>query len=139
MAKTNEENGTDPYDMIATIKQLGLQGEMKENMTTYDLQSYLERGYPVILLLQAWKDEDDPTPYPDDDEDGHYVVAIGYDADYFYFEDPWIIGNLAYMKKSELSGRWHGDTLYPKERKIYGCGIIALQNSKKIPPIVYME
>lgn len=85
MAKTSEEVGTDPYGLLATIQQLGLQGEMKENMTVADLQEYIQRGYPVIVLIQAWKDEDDPTPYPVDTEDGHYVVAIGYDADYIYF------------------------------------------------------
>ncbi len=131
-----KENGTDPFDMIATIKQLGLRGEIKENMTTSDLQSCLERGYPVILLLQVWKGDDDPTPYPDDYEDGHYVGAIGYDGDYFYLEDPWIIGSFAYMKKGQLSGRWHGNTLNLKERRIYGCGIVVLQNSKKIPTVV---
>lgn len=99
---------------------------MKENMTVADIQDYLQRGYPVIVLIQAWKDDDDPTPYPLDTEDGHYVVAIGYDADYLYFEDPWIIGSLTFMKKSELPDRWHGSTVYPKDRLIYGCGIVVL-------------
>jgi hypothetical protein len=53
---------------------------MIENMSLPQLQDFVRRGLPVILLLQAWKDEDDPTPYPVDREDGHYVVAIGYDG-----------------------------------------------------------
>jgi uncharacterized protein len=85
MAKTNEDLGTDPYDLIDVVRQLGLKGEMKENMTISQLQGYISQNYPVILLLQAWKDDDDPTPYPVDNDDGHYVVAIGYDADRIYF------------------------------------------------------
>jgi uncharacterized protein YvpB len=51
------------------------------------------------VLIQAWKDENDTTPYPNDFEDGHYVVAIGYDKKNFFFEDPWIHGSLTYMRK----------------------------------------
>lgn len=35
-------------------------------MTFIDVQNYIARGYPVIMLIQAWKDDDDPTPYPED-------------------------------------------------------------------------
>jgi len=66
------------------------------------LISTLKAKIPVILLLQAWKDEDDSTPYAVDFDDGHYVVAIGYDQQYIYFEDPWIIGSIAYMSYLEL-------------------------------------
>jgi hypothetical protein len=40
---------------------------------------------PVIILIQAWRDEDNLTPWVDDWEDGHYVVVIGYDAQNLYF------------------------------------------------------
>lgn len=32
-------------------------------MTVYDLTGLLSAGRPVIVLIQAWKDEDDTTPY----------------------------------------------------------------------------
>ena len=70
------------------------------------LQSILSSGVPVILLLQAWKDDSTP-PYPIDWDDGHFVVAVGFDSKYIYFEDPWILGSLTYMTKSELLTRWH--------------------------------
>ena len=34
---------------------------MKEGMSYLDLRTYIAAGRPVITLLQAWKDEDDPT------------------------------------------------------------------------------
>ena len=54
-------------------------------MTVKELQEWLVKDVPVIVLIQAWKDDDDPTPYPADFDDGHYVVAIGYDFDNIYF------------------------------------------------------
>ena len=35
---------------------------------------------PVIVLIQAWKDDEDPSPYASDFEDGHHMVATGYDS-----------------------------------------------------------
>jgi len=90
------------------------------------------------VLIQAWKDDDDPTPYPSDYEDGHYVVATGYDGENIYFEDPWIIGSIGYIAKSELPGRWHGETIYPTPRHIYGCGIILQKDIIPIPTVVQL-
>lgn len=80
LAKTTED-GTDPFNLMAAIGLLGLPPELNENMAIPELQGHISSGLAVIMLVQAWRDEDDPTPYPLDREDGHYVVAIGYDAD----------------------------------------------------------
>lgn len=66
MAKTNEEVGTDPFDMVNVAWKLGFTAELRENMTVRDLQDSIAKGIPVIVLIQAWKDDDDPTPYPSD-------------------------------------------------------------------------
>ncbi len=79
-------------------------------MTISLLENSLDQKRPVIVLIQAWKDDDDPIPYPSNFDNGHYVVAIGYDRDYIYFEDPWIHGSLTYMSRSDLYDRWHGNT-----------------------------
>lgn len=50
------------------------------------------------MEIQAWGDE--ATEYINDYEDGHYVVVIGFDSAYFYFEDPWILGSIGYMRKN---------------------------------------
>ena len=104
---------------------------MHEEMGLLTLQDYLSYGRPVILLLQAWRD-DDSLPYPSDFEDGHYVVAIGYDNDYIYFEDPWVIGSLTYMTKSDLLDRWHGNSAFPSDRHVYNVGIIVFENKRNI-------
>lgn len=80
----------------------------------------------MIVLIQAWKNDDNLTPYPNDFSDGHFVVAIGYDRDYIYFEDPWIHGSLTYMRKQDLFDRWHGNTNEPFDRHVFGSGIIVL-------------
>jgi predicted double-glycine peptidase len=66
-------------------------------MLISDLENSIMRGRPVIVQIQAWGDEG--TDYTNDFDDGHYVVAIGFDENYLYFEDPWIIGNIAYIPK----------------------------------------
>lgn len=52
---------------------------------------------PIIILFQAWADEG--TDYKNDFQHGHYVIVIGYDSKYLYFEDPWIIGSIGYIEK----------------------------------------
>ena len=61
-----------------------------------------------MLAVQAWVD-----PPPADaegwgarTEDGHYVVAVGHDAERFYFEDPAMFG-VGYIPRAELEARWH--------------------------------
>jgi predicted double-glycine peptidase len=95
-------------------------------MTISLLEQYLSARRPVIVLIQAWKDDDDTTPYPINFENGHYVVAIGFDNQNIYFEDPWIHGSITYMRKIDLIDRWHGNTDEPVDRHIYGSGIIVM-------------
>jgi predicted double-glycine peptidase len=85
LAKTDEEVGTMPEKLHRAIGQLGFRAEIRENMTIALLQEYLVIRRPVIVLIQAWEDENDTTPYPTDFDDGHYVVAIGYDSQNIYF------------------------------------------------------
>lgn len=107
-------------------------------MSINELQSELSSGRPVILLLQAWADDDSP-PYPEDFEDGHYVVAIGYDNDYIYYEDPWVIGSITYTTKIELMNRWHGNSDQPTDRHVYNCGIIVQLPLPATPPVIHMD
>lgn len=108
LAKTDED-GTMPQQLLRAATQLGFKGEFKENMTMRMLQDYIADSRPVIVLIQAWKDDED-MPYPINFENGHYVVAIGYDNDNIFFEDPWIHGSITYMSKADLTDRWHGKT-----------------------------
>jgi predicted double-glycine peptidase len=48
--------------------------------------------------MQAWSDP--IVDYTNNFDDGHFVVAIGYDLNYIYFEDPWILGSIAYIPRN---------------------------------------
>lgn len=68
-------------------------------MTMYDLEVFVNRGVPVIVLIQAWRGEEDREKRWDEIwEDGHYVVAVGVDEKYVYFEEPSILGGIGYSE-----------------------------------------
>ncbi len=67
-------------------------------MSIVQLIDHLRNNRPVILLMQAWSDP--IVDYTNDFDDGHFVVAIGYDLNYIYFEDPWILGSIAYIPRN---------------------------------------
>lgn len=92
-----------------------------QNLTVQQLETHIEGGRPVILLIQAWADL--PVDYKNDFDDGHYVVLIGSDSKYFYFEDPWIIGSLAYISKINFLDRWHA-SIDVASRKYFNTGIV---------------
>jgi ABC-type bacteriocin/lantibiotic exporter with double-glycine peptidase domain len=55
LAKTNEE-GTSPAEMKVALKKYGLDAK-DGKMTIGDIKKYLDKGIPVILLVQAWTDK----------------------------------------------------------------------------------
>lgn len=89
----------------------------------------------MIVEIQAWADEG--TNYATDYDDGHYVVAIGFDANYYYFEDPWILGSIGYISKKDFVTRWH-DYVNSEQRKVYNIGIIVHSRFVDLPPIIQL-
>ena len=71
----------------------------------------LDEGTPVICVIQAWRDDGDYTAATEDD--GHYVVLIGYGKDaesdtyIYYFMDPSTSGSYTYLTEEEFILRWH--------------------------------
>lgn len=71
----------------------------------------LDDGKPVICVIQAWKDDGDYTAGTEDD--GHYVVLIGYRKDterdtyIYYFMDPSTSGSYTFLTEEEFILRWH--------------------------------
>lgn len=106
--KTNEVNGTYYKDIELYANEIGLQARVFQHVTRARLKKWLRKGIPVILSIQAWADDTGVYNDPGSNEDGHYVVAIGYDRDnVFYFMDPSIHGVLGYMSWKNLVKRWH--------------------------------
>ena len=62
LAKTDEEVGTMPEKLHRAIVNLGFRAEIRQNRTVSSLTGLLSAGRPVIVLIQAWKD-DDTTSY----------------------------------------------------------------------------
>jgi predicted double-glycine peptidase len=100
-----DEAGSDPAHLVAAARRHGLHYEEFRPMTVAQLTACLDEGRPVLLMLQAWAD-----PVPPSYAgwtDGHWVVAIGHDAEHVYFEDPSLYRSRGYLRHDELDRRWH--------------------------------
>ena len=100
------------------------------------LREALDNDSPVICAIQAWKDDGDYQAKTEDD--GHYVVLIGYQKDTekdtytYYFMDPSTAGSYTYLTEEEFILRWH-DNLEGESKRI---GIqVSYLNSKQDAPI----
>jgi ABC-type bacteriocin/lantibiotic exporter with double-glycine peptidase domain len=102
-AGTNDD-GTNPSGLAKVAESYGLKWKIGR-MSVDGLKRMIDRGMPVLVLIQAWSDD----PYPDYSgwEDGHYVVAVGYDdRGRIYFEDP-SSPLRVWMSEDEFNERWH--------------------------------
>ena len=101
-----DDAGSDPRDVIRAVRASpGLEYKSWRSMTDKELRGCMDRGHPVMVMLQAWGD-----PKPPDYNgwgDGHWVVAIGYDAKGVYFEDPSLYCRRGFLTWTALSERWH--------------------------------
>ncbi len=118
--RSRSRYGTHYQDILKLAVKLGFQAQAYENLTLAQLQGLIDNKTPPILVIQAWVEG---TPdWPNDWEDGHYVVAVGYDQDNIYFMDPATIGNYTYIPIPEFLDRWH-DQDRPR-KKLYNFGIV---------------
>jgi uncharacterized protein len=100
------ENGTTPAGIEKVANHFGLKTYKNNNMTIEDLINFIDLGYPIMMPIQAWPDEPDKVDYSLDLDDGHWVIAIGYDNDKIYFEDPSSVVR-ATIEFNKLDVRWH--------------------------------
>jgi ABC-type bacteriocin/lantibiotic exporter with double-glycine peptidase domain len=110
--KSDHEQGTDYEKMAALAKKRGYSVEIATEMTIDALDHWLDQGKPAICLIQAWPDK--KVDYANDWDDGHYVVAVGYDEKNLYFMDPSTLGNYTYIPKQDFSARWHDKNIDKK-------------------------
>jgi predicted double-glycine peptidase len=121
--------GTDPDDFPKAAKKFELQAKLKENMTIDDVKKNIKNKVPVVLGIQAWGEKED---YSEEWDDGHYVVAIGYDKEGFYLMDPSQMG-YSYVSFKDLEKRWH-DRMKDNKIKFVHLGIVV---SGKEPKFEY--
>jgi len=107
LLQTDKDEGTLVKDIVKFFNSQGLSAVVKENMTTSELFSYIDKSIPVIVLIQAWGNETDfVNNYKNTWNDGHFVVAIGYTNKDVLFSDPALF-NTGYIPIPEFSDRWH--------------------------------
>jgi len=133
-AKTDEKSGTFIKDTEAVFLQYGLKYD-SQTLSILDLESYLKKKIPVMILLQAWSatQKNYSTSY----KDGHWVVAIGFDSQNIYFADPYISA-ISFIPKKEFKSRWHGKEGRKKIQN-YGIAVFGKRPSYSSRKIVYMK
>lgn len=113
-------SGTPIRGIVRALRKYGLKYKVGK-MDIAGIKRELDRNRPVILVLQAWATKE-VVNWEKDWIDGHYVVAIGYDARRIFFEDPSSVMR-TYLTYDELMARWHDvDT---EGRRYFNYGIVA--------------
>jgi len=102
---TSEDVGTYPANIVRGVRALGLEAEARENLTLDDLRAF---GHPVIALCQVWRSQKSAVARPEDDwDDGHYIVVLGVDDEYVYFQDPYLRMGKAFVTRDSFERHWH--------------------------------
>lgn len=120
-ADTNEEEGT-PISGIKKVAKKYKLAFKEGNFTIDNLKSHIDQGFPTLMMVQAWADED-VEDWSKIEDEGHYVIGIGYnDVDKkIIFEDPASIKR-CWMDYDELLKRWTGWD--DDNKKIRNWGIV---------------
>jgi ABC-type bacteriocin/lantibiotic exporter with double-glycine peptidase domain len=132
-----------PRKIVKILNRFGLKAGYRK-LTLNDLITYIDKGVPVIINLQAWYKTKDPDYSKDND--GHYAVAVGYDAAKrrIIFSDPACFYK-TYLSYTELEKRWHdGDKVDSKGNEVWDYDYmgIAVWGKKSIfssDKIVHMD
>lgn len=130
--------GVDIRNMTEAFDHFGLTCTLRKGMSIEELTRYIDKGVPVIILLQAWA-VNEVENWRRHYTDGHYVVAVGRVDDNVIFEDPALM-NRAYLTVDELRERWHGldDDDRPEPESV-GLVVTGAEPEFDIRKITHME
>jgi uncharacterized protein len=129
LLKTDKNEGTYVKEIVKFFNNKGFSTEVKQNMTTGELFSYVDKKIPVIVMIQAWgREVDYKNNYKDSWSDGHFVVVVGYNKKNILLSDPGLF-NTGYIPIPEFVDRWHD---YDEgETKTYQLGIVVFGKEAK--------
>lgn len=115
---TNPERGTNYRKMVRFARALGLDARAAVGLDPEQLEAAIRKGHPVIVAIQAYAA--DSKIYQDQrrNENGHYVVVIGFDAVNYYMEDPSLASLRGFLPKAEFLRRWHDDEGTPARPRV---------------------
>lgn len=138
LALTNKKTGTPVEGFRRVCEKAGVKVEVEEGSIDC-IKECIDDDTPVIVRLQAWRDEKGTEDWREDWKDGHYVVAIGYDDKKIYFADPWVLERV-FLEYDELLNRWHDYD--PMEKRTYTNLCIIIKGKKPVfheEKIVHMD
>ncbi len=143
-----DKSGTDPYQIKNVLDKYKLRHKEYRGMTIEQLIFHVKRREPVFIMLQAWGNKENYRKCKKGCKDGHWLIAIGYDKDNIYFEDPALTISRGYIPINELDNRWH-DYEYLNENDAkrkskvnsdhYGLVVFGKKTSKHIIQAEYVE
>jgi predicted double-glycine peptidase len=111
-----DDDGTNYTHMTALAEKKGFSVFASEGISIEQLKNYIDEGYPVIVLVQAWSERymtlDD---WRADYDDGHYAVVIGYKDNIIVFEDP-ASPRHTWLAEEEFLARWHDMNPYTNKK-----------------------
>lgn len=123
------KNGLPLSEMRQIFEYFGLEIEIKKNTSISELKEIIKDGIPPILMIQAWRNKDlDNLNWSKDYKDSHFVIAIGYNDNCIFFEDPASV-NRTFLTYEELEDRWH-DLADDNKTKISKVAIIVKGEKK---------
>jgi predicted double-glycine peptidase len=129
MLRPDHRLGSDPELIQRVARRLGLRSRAYSPMTVAELKAELRLRHPVLLLIQAWGRERRAgrlrrrLDYRHAWRDGHWLMAIGFDREAIYFEDPSLQAVRGYLRIPELEERWHHRGPHADHQDHYGLAI----------------
>lgn len=106
--RTTKKDGTYPAAIIEFAKRQQFHVIAKCGMTLDNVRTFLAKGHPVIVVLQAWAERPmSISDWKQDLNDGHYAVIIDISLDNIItFEDPASCLR-TWLADDEFLARWH--------------------------------
>jgi ABC-type bacteriocin/lantibiotic exporter with double-glycine peptidase domain len=131
-----EKDGIAPKEIVKAFKEYKIKSELSQYLTIDELKKFINKGYPVVIMLQAYSQKENPN-YKKDKTDGHYAVCIGYNKENLIFADSSSF-NHTYLTNDEFMKRWHDVDKF--DNKFNNCGIVVKCEKRKFEPdkIVHM-
>ena len=129
-----DQDGTDYVNMVALAEKYGFQVFASDGVSLEQLKRFVNDGYPVIVMVQAWADRymtlaEWKTEY----DHGHYVVVIGLEDNIITFEDPGE-SHRTWLTEREFLARWHDmDTKTGKKLEQFAMVLMGKQPIVRTP------
>ena len=130
--------GSHPDQIQRAARRYGLRCKEYLPMTIAQLRNELRMRHPVMLMIQAYGERvrrrklRPILDYRRDWKDGHWVVAIGYDTEAIYFEDPSLQAVRGYLRDDELEQRWRDTARHGVHKPQYGLALWHPQIRKSV-------